>query len=52
MDRAILKQKLIRKCFRKKNIGILAYVLQSNGTQKETGSTVFMLNTIQLKTFA
>ena len=36
MDGARLKQKRIRTCFRKNISGILAYVLESNPTQKET----------------
>ena len=44
MDGARLTQKHIRKCFRK-NIsgGIMAYVLQSNATQKETFKTLYTL---------
>ena len=36
MDGARLKQKRICKCFRKNISGILAYVRQSNATQKQT----------------
>ena len=41
MDGARLKQKHICKCFRKHISGILAYVLQSNATQKETFKTLY-----------
>ena len=43
MDGARLKQKHIRKCFRKNISSILAYVLQSNATQKETIQTLYTL---------
>ena len=43
MDGARLKQKHIRKCFRKNISRILAYVLQSNATQKETFKTLYTL---------
>ena len=43
MDGARLKQKHICKCFRKHISGILAYVLQSNATQKETFKTLYTL---------
>ena len=43
MDGTRLKQKHIRKCFRKNISDILAYVLQSNATQKETFKTLYML---------
>ena len=45
MDGARLKQKHIRKCFRKNISGILAYVLQSNATQKETFKTYTLAST-------
>ena len=43
MDGARLKQKRISKCFRKNISGILAYVRQSNATQKETFKTLYIL---------
>ena len=43
MNGARLKQKRIRKCFRKNISGILAYVLRSNATQKETFKTLHTL---------
>ena len=43
MDGARLKQKHIRKCFRRNISGILAYVLQSNTTQKGTFKTLHTL---------
>ena len=43
MDGARLKQKHIRKFFRKNISSILAYVLQSNATQKETIQTLYTL---------
>ena len=43
MDGARLKQKHIRKCFRKNISRILAYVLQSNAIQKETFKTLYTL---------
>ena len=38
-----LKQKHIRKCFKKNISGILAYVLQSNATQNKTFKTLYTL---------
>ena len=40
---ARLKQKCIYKCFIKNISNILAYVRQSNATQKETFKTFYML---------